>query len=56
MEVRYEFQPVGVNAKLLGLVFRLETNVTRFEIQIGTNGRHFVEFVDIVISSNRKIH
>ena len=56
MEVKYESQPVGVNAKLLALVFTLETNVTRFEIQIGTNGRHFIEFLDIVISSNRKIH
>lgn len=56
IEVKYERQQVGMDAKLLEIAFKLETKVTRFEIQVGTNGRHFVEFVDIAISSNRKIH
>jgi glycosyltransferase involved in cell wall biosynthesis len=55
-ELTYEVIPSKTNALLVELRFKLEETANKFEVQICVNSLHFVEIVDIVLSSNRRIH
>jgi glycosyltransferase involved in cell wall biosynthesis len=54
-ELEYETISNAPNGPLVELAFHLRCAISKFEIQITSNGLHFVQLVDVVLTGNRKI-